>query len=382
MIKKILAWLHLWLGIVSGLVVVVLGITGSILVFEQEIKSFTLPWLHADNPNQLPALAPSVLYAAGNTALPDKKINGIWYHGANKTAHVTSNSDSTIFINPYTAKIVAIGEDHDEFFHFIEQGHFYIWLPEKIGEVVVGWSTFIFLFLLLPGLVLWWPKRWNETNINKSFRIKWGAKFKRVNYDLHNVFGFYALVFSLILAFTGLVMSFAWFNNGVYWLASGGEDRPAYVKSFSDTTANLGIAHSKQVDKAWQLGVTKIGKYNKDQIIVSFPQKVSDPISLCLDMYNGTWRYIYFDQHSLKILPTSEVGLENENLANWLRRSNYGLHVGAFLGLPTKIVYFFVSLICASLPITGFYIWLGKRKKSKLKKSKKIISSKISQLPS
>jgi uncharacterized iron-regulated membrane protein len=45
-IKKINAWLHLWLGLASGVVVIVLGITGCILVFEQEIKSLAYPWLH------------------------------------------------------------------------------------------------------------------------------------------------------------------------------------------------------------------------------------------------------------------------------------------------------------------------------------------------
>jgi uncharacterized iron-regulated membrane protein len=53
--------------------------------------------------------------------------------------------------------------------------------------------------------------------------------------------------------------------------------------------------------------------------------------------------------------------------ADKLLRMNYDIHVGAILGLPGKILMFFASLICASLPITGFYIWWGRRNKKKRK---------------
>lgn len=367
MIKKIIAWLHLWLGLISGIIVIILGITGSILVFEQEITDFTTPWFHAENPQANAQLPPSVIYKAAAEALPQKQINGVWYHGVNKTAHVSTNSDSTVFVNPYTAEVVAIGEDHHQFFHFIEDGHFYLWLPQKIGSVVVGWGTLVFVVILLSGIVLWWPKRWNKSNINKSFKIKWRAKFKRVNYDLHNVLGFYSLIIAFLLGFTGLTMSFVWFNNSIYWLSSGAKSRPAYIKPLSDTIPNMALAPLQQVDKAWEMAVHKIGEFNKDQIIVSFPKKASDPISLCVDMYNGTWRYVFLDQYTLTQLPSSQLKMKDEPFADWLMRSNYGLHVGAIMGLPTKILFFFVSLICASLPITGFYIWWGKRKKKRKK---------------
>ena len=56
---------------------------------------------------------------------------------------------------------------------------------------------------------------------------------------------------------------------------------------------------------------------------------------------------------------------------------NYDLHVGQIGGLTTKIIAFLASLICASLPITGFIIWLGKRKKSKSKKVKEVVHRRV-----
>lgn len=361
--KKFNAWFHLWLGLASGIIVFILSITGCVLVFKQEIKSISSPWLHAEKTTESDKLLPpSVLYKSVQKTLPGKEIESIWYYGENRTAQLTIHeSDSIAYVNPYTANVVAL-VDHEDIFHFFEDGHYYFWLPEKIGHQVVGWGTFIFFFLLISGLILWWPKKWTKKTREQSFKIKWRAKFKRVNYDLHNVLGFYSIIIAIIMAFTALMMSFTWFNKSVYWIA-GGENNPR-IQAFSDTTSNPQSNMLAQVDKAWHKGINEIAEHERHDILMHFPEKSSDPIYVCTDMYRGTWRDVYLDQHTLAELPASNKRLRDEDLASWIRRSNYGLHVGAFAGLTTKIIYFFASLICASLPITGFYVWWGKRKKA------------------
>ena len=361
-LKKINAWLHLWLGLVSGIVIVIVSLTGALLVFEHEIKSLIYPFLHAEKPAGKSFLPPSVLASAVEQKLPGKKVSSIWYHGEGHTAHVTINADSTVYINPYTANVVAMADDED-FFHLMLEGHTHLWLPVKVGQQIVSWSTLIFLVLLVTGLVLWWPKKWNKKGREQSFNIKWKAKFKRLNYDLHNVLGFYSLIVALVLTLTGLIMGFAWFSKGVFWLAGETTSKPR-IEALSDTSSNSRLAERIQVDRAWKLGMTSIGEHLTDQIITAFPKKASDPIYLCVDMYRGTWRDVYLDQHTLKELPASGIRLRNAKLANWIQRSNYGLHVGEIGGITTKIIYFLASIIAASLPITGFYIWWGKQRKS------------------
>jgi uncharacterized iron-regulated membrane protein len=120
-----------------------------------------------------------------------------------------------------------------------------------------------------------------------------------------------------------------------------------------------------QVDKAWFKGMNEIGQQNKDAIITGFPDEPKEAIYLCVDMYRGTWRDVYLDQYTLQETPASQVRLKDTDLANRIRRLNYGLHVGEIGGLTTKIIYFLASLICASLPVTGFLVWWGKKKKKK-----------------
>lgn len=363
-LKKINAWLHLWLGLASGIVVIIVGFTGCILVFESELEELSMKHLHAPNPRNSAMLPPSVLWKSVKQALPEKEIHSVWYHGKNQTAHFSLNSDSLVYVNPYTAEVVAM-VDHEDFFHFILDGHTSLWIEGKIGTGIVSYATLIFFILLITGIVLWWPKKWTKSEREKALTIKWCAKFKRVNYDLHNVLGFYSLTIALILTITGLIMGFQWFNKSFYWMVSGGQEPPRYERAFSDTTQNLPLASMANVDAAWRKGVTEIGVLNKDAIIISFPDKPSEPIDLCTDMHNGSWRYVYLDQHTLEELSASQPQIAELDVAQWLRRTNYAWHVGAIGGLPTKILFFLASLICTSLPITGFYIWWGKKAKTK-----------------
>ncbi|WP_316819421.1 PepSY-associated TM helix domain-containing protein [Pedobacter gandavensis] len=364
MFNKINAWLHLWLGLASGIVVVILSITGCVLVFEQELKSLTSPWLHAEQPANAKILPPSVLHQSVEQALPGKHIESVWYHGAGRTAHFSVHeSDSMVYVNPYTAEVVAM-VDHEDFFHFIDEGHRHLWMPRAIGRQIVGWSTFIFFLLTISGIILWWPKKWNKRSRDQSFKIKWKAKFKRVNYDLHNVLGFYSLVIALLMAITGLVMSFSWFSQGVYWL-TGGENKPRQKRQKVEVSGPSVNTSLQNADLIWHKVVNEIARYNKDQVIIHFAEEPDEAIYACTDMTKGFWRDLNFDPLTLELLPNSTKRLEDMKFPDQVRKLNYAIHVGAIGGLTTKILYFLASLICASLPITGFYIWWGKKKKTK-----------------
>ncbi|RED25404.1 putative iron-regulated membrane protein [Flavobacterium cutihirudinis] len=366
--SKINAWLHLWLGLASGIIVFIMAITGCILVFEHEIKQLTSPWLNVEAQNADKILPPSKIYAAVKKALPDKEIHGLWYNGLDKSVKVDIESDSLIYVNPYNGKITGM-VDHEDFFHEIDEGHRYIWLGREVGTAVTSWATLIFFFLLISGIILWIPKKWNKTTINSSFKIKWNARFKRLNYDLHNVLGFYSLTLTFLIALTGLIMSFHWVRESTYWITGGftneKEKKEVVAEVKPDTLSKPKYDQLTAADIIFNKVRKEIAKQNKEAVIIHFPDEPKDNFYACTDMHNGNWRDLYFDQKTLELLPSSRKYIGDEKFHDWMSRSNYSLHVGAIGGLTTKIIYFTASLICASLPITGFYIWWGRKKKQK-----------------
>ncbi|MBF7092215.1 PepSY domain-containing protein [Flavobacterium sp. ALJ2] len=366
--SKINAWLHLWLGLASGLVVFIMGITGCILVFEQEIKHATSPWLNVEAQESEKVLPPSKIYEAVSKALPNKEIHGLWYNGLDKTIKVDVESDSLIYVNPYNGAITGM-VDHEDFFHIMDEGHRYLWLGRDVGSQVTAWGTLIFFFLLISGLILWFPKKWNKTTRDASFKIKWSAKFKRINYDLHNVMGFYTIILALLISFTGLIMSFQWVRSSTYWISGGWADKKdkkeQVVAVKKDTLSQKQLDKLAAADFIWNKVRKEIAKENKEAVIIHFPDGPEDDFYACTDMNKGVWRDLYFDQQTLELKPNSQKYIDDEHFSKWLMRSNYSLHIGTIGGMSTKILYFAGSLICASLPVTGFYIWWGRKKKQK-----------------
>jgi uncharacterized iron-regulated membrane protein len=361
--SKINAWLHLWLALASGIIVFIMGITGCFLVFEQEIKSLTSPYLSVEAQSSEQLLPPSQIYTAVKKALPNNEIHGVWYNGLDKSVKVDIASDSLIYVNPYNGTITGI-VDHEDFFHFMDEGHRNLWLERNIGSQITAWATVIFFFLLLSGLILWFPKKWNKTTFNSSFKIKWKARFKRLNYDLHNVLGFYSIILAVLIAFTGLIMSFHWLRESTYWISGGWADTEISKQKSISPKDRVSLTESEMLVKAdyiWGKVRTEIAQENKEAVIIYFPDDPKDDFYACTDMQNGVWRNLYFDSKTTAMLPNSQKYISDEPFAKWIMRFNYSLHVGAIGGIATKIIYFIASLICASLPVTGFVIWYNRK---------------------
>ena len=369
MFKKAILFTHRWVGFTSGLVVFIVSITGCIFCFQDEIQDAIHSWRKVAVQNKAYA-APSVLKKTALAKYPGATANYIYYFGNNRPAAVLANTgpqDYTfVYLNPYNAAVLHTERAKDNFFTVVEEIHLYLLLPEKAGQMVVGVSVVIFIVLMITGIILWWPKR--KTDRKRSFSIKWRRRWRRVNYDLHNVLGFYAASIAIILGLTGLSMTFTWVNRGIYNAANLGKSYPdEKIFPKSDTLYKPDAAGTPIIDKVFSY--IKRASPNTEMFLITDDGAKSTTINITA--YPQSLHYSYsdlyfFDRNKgslLKYLPNAKksTGMQLDNM-------NYDIHVGQILGLPGKIIAFLASLICASLPITGCVIWMGKRKRSKPKK--------------
>lgn len=425
--------IHLWLGLASGLVVLIISITGCLFVFQKEISEsvykdryFVSPpsgWPTASAPVPMaristpaddsaasasagtqaaaPTLPLSLLLQKAQHALgAGKPVNNITvYRQPNRSwefmAYRENDSALTyfgaltyfqsVFINPYTGAVTGIRDYKYDFFSIVKYIHWSLLLNTNYGQPIVGWSTLIFVILLITGMVLWWPRKWTRAYKQRSFTIKWKASFKRVNYDLHNVTGFYTLFPAIIIALTGMVFAFKWFSALVYVAASGTTAPPpqANVRSVkpaghlalspyaadslvvAGNTGNLGsLAAVSPLDKAFFQAQEQLP--NTRRLGIS-PAVGAEGVIYVYGYKDGETYYgfdvLQLDQYSGKLLHRRNNS--EKNRGERLIEMNYDIHVGAIAGLTGKIIAFIASLICASLPITGFIIWRGKRRRPK-----------------
>lgn len=365
--RKIVSVAHLWLGLSSGLLVCFLGITGCILAFQREIESITIEEQYV-LAQKKPLLSPSILKQAAAAALPGKVLHSVTYGGRDRAALVScyhSNPDYyyLIYVNPYSGRVIKVRDMEQDFFRLVLEGHFYLWLPPAIGKPIVASGTLVFVVMMISGLILWWPR--NKAARRQRFTIKWQARWRRVNYDVHSVLGFYISWIAIFIAITGLVWGFEWMSQLVYRISSGGSAPVAFYEPVSDTGKKAGIL-IPAVDRLFPQMLLAYPK--AETLEFHFPASDSSSIEIAANPDAGTyWKsdYRYFDQYTLKELPVRHPYgkfLEASG-ADKVARMNYDIHVGAIWGFAGKILAFLASLLTASLPVTGFLIWRGRKKK-------------------
>jgi len=364
--KKTILFAHRWLGFISGLVVFIVSITGCIFCFQDEIQDAIHSYRKVEV-QQRAYLSPSEIKSIALKDHPKATANYIYYYGKDRPAVVIANLDKDglkyIYVNPYNGKILHSESVQSNFFVVVEYIHLYLLLPPKIGAMVVGISVLIFLALMITGIILWWPKR--KSDRKRSFNIKWNGRWRRVNYDLHNVLGFYATSIAVILAISGLSIAFDWVTRGIYKTANLGKAHPdEKVVPVSDTTKMLPNKTGRPIDIAFDEAQRLSAQ--AQMFLIYDPSGKNESVGVTayaqsLHFYKSD--QYYFDRYNGKLLKQLPHAQKSSGMK--MNDMNYDIHVGQILGLPGKIIAFLASLICASLPVTGFIVWLGKRKKPK-----------------
>ncbi|MEM9981545.1 MAG: PepSY-associated TM helix domain-containing protein [Bacteroidota bacterium] len=230
--RKFILKVHEVLGITTGMVVFIVAVTGCLWVFKEEIES-TYTQYKTVAPQDKPFLLPSEVKRIAENTLPGRAIHGVVYGSPNQAVEIIFYEANptfyqSIFLNPYTGKVLKTVDHTADFFGFVLAGHVRLWLPSQIGTPLVSYSVLLFLTILVTGLVLWWPK--NKKALKQRLQFIWrrNTGWKRKNFDLHTIIGFYVSSFALILAFTGCVMALNWFYFIVY-KGTGGNKAPQFI---------------------------------------------------------------------------------------------------------------------------------------------------------
>jgi uncharacterized iron-regulated membrane protein len=388
-VKSIAGWLHLWTGLVTGIVVVIVSVTGCIQVFDEELFDVFHHDLVKVQSAGTPKQVSDLMVIAQKTLGKKKPVTSIkigeegesYVFSATKAvkpeeAGLTYFSqfkyNDDVYVNPYTGKVLGVLDSRYEFFNVVEQLHRQLLLVKPIGSVVVGSCVLLFLLMMITGFIIWLPKNYKQ--LKKSISIKWSAKWKRVNYDMHNSFGFWVLPVAMIIAITGLTWAFKWWETGMFnLLGSKGRpsiERKAPVITTADTTGkklDIAFAGLQQELKGNYTGINLTLPKKKEKVVMAvvYPKYKTD------NWYNIS--YYYLDMRTGKIF--DKLLHSQKTLALKWRNSNKQIHTGRLFGWPTQILAFLASLVCATLPITGFLIWWGKRNKKTKKPAVKQVQA-------
>jgi len=345
-LRKAFGKVHLWFSLVVGLFIVILCVTGSFLVFRNDINRALNPELYMATPGERISL--EQVYSAVSAAHPKGQIQRINTpeEPSGQTVYLARVKEGKmlyhVYVDPGTGKV--LGElTENSLVRWISQVHYYLLLNDYKGFEIVGIIGFILCFIVVTGVYLWWPgrKRWVQ-----GFKIKRGTNSFVKQNDLHKVIGIYSTPLLIVIALTGAIIPFeesilGWFGIHEEVDTTKLSSQPLPVgKMQLDKLA--GIAQEAVPDSSILQVRPAIKPEDVVQVRLSRP---SDP-----EMGNVK---VFLDQYSGKVLAVMD-----RDIVQWL----YLLHIGTVGGITAKIIYALIGLVPVLSMVTGLYIWLYKRK--------------------
>ena len=382
-------WLniHLYFGLITGMFFIVIGITGSLLVFEQPLdewlnKELMTPPVYSQQNAQMPI---DVIMQAALKAVPSngRAIN-LDFPKHEGTAFVlwfeqisSSNSEDLerhqIFINPYTADIMGqrllIDFKHiwrDPLVDFILRLHYSLGLA-SVGMNIVGFMGLGLLCTIFTGLLLWWPASLKQ--LKKVFSIKWKSSAERFNYDLHKSFGALSFIILLLLIVSGLYLVFPKYGQGLIEKFSPiAPAWPLYQSTVENQTRQsmslrdiLAIADSHFPESKYRYIIFPTGAdgvYEVGKTAMNEPNQRHPSYRIWIDPYTGKIFEIRNDT-------LSSAG---DTFIKWL----YLFHTGEAFGLTGQLIVLFMGFVPLLLYVTGFKRWQQKLRVRKFHESQKI----------
>lgn len=370
--KKIIFQLHKILGLATGIVVFVVAITGCCWAFREEIEATYDDYKYV-TPQDAPLLTPTEAKHYASVVFPDNSIHGTIFKKKTDAIEVIFYDAEpefyqSVFLNPYSGEIIQVDNHLTGFFAFILKGHMRLWLPKEIGEQVVAASILIFILIIISGFILWLPKK--RKNLKQRLKFDWKktTRWKRKNFDLHTVVGVYICSFALIIAFTGSLISYNWLKYVVY-KTTGGDKVPAFIIPENKSEA---LSDNRKIPMDYL--IEKLQKESPDAVAYELHYPENKDQSIYVEVSNSEGLFYdadfrFFDQNTLEELETPGIygKYKDAKFADKLLRMNYDIHIGAIGGIVGKIIAFLISLITATLPVTGILLWYGRNYKKKKK---------------
>lgn len=358
--RKYLFNLHLYLSLIAGVLVVTLGITGSILAFETELDHLFHYKLTYVTP-QARALSLAEINAAVLKAFPRERIRAYTLSTSPGISYQVGTSQGTVYVNQYTGEILGVQHEPDfatNALNKIHQVHLRLAIRNQAdtGKEIVKWTGMVILFLLVSGLYLWWPV--------KRVTIRKGASARRFWFDTHNTVGIFSLAFLLALAITGAVIGFEDMATPWFYKMTGTQPFIVYNRA-----AKFDVnppADPKPITPDQAIEIARAALPGAAPFSINIPGPKDTYVIRARypeDLTSGGRSQVIVDQYSGKVLAAE--GSRTAPAGSRIITANRAIHTGDILGIPSKVIMSLASLMLVAQLVSGVVMWLKRERRKR-----------------
>ena len=375
--RTVLFWIHLAVGALAGIVIFIMSVTGVALTYEKQVIEWADRRAAAHAVGTAPAQgttheAPEVLLARVKAAGAEP-LAITWRADLTAPATITVEGNKTLLVNPSTGAI--IGESPAgirAFFRTMTTWHRYLALEgasRATGKAITGAANLGFLFLVVSGLYLWFPRASNWSRFRNVVWFRGGLSAKARDFNWHNTIGFWSCVPLAIIVAGVVPISYSWGNTLVYRVMGDTPPAPAAPARAAEAKPQTYVATG--LDAAWAEAVADVPAWRT--ITTPLATNATAPIVLTVDEgYGGQPQKrstITFDRNTSAVIKNETFYQlsAGRRARSWLRFA----HTGEFYGLPGQTVAGLASLGGAFLVYTGLALatrrlfgWIKRRRSS------------------
>jgi uncharacterized iron-regulated membrane protein len=229
-IRPFIFWPHLIAGTVAGIVILLMSVTGVLLTYERQMIAWADSGYRSEVPDSgAPRLPVETLLARVAESRPDVRPTAVTVAAERDAPIVLTVTPQALYVDAYTGRVLGEGSQAIRtLMSRLRAWHRWIAVDgarRPIARAITGWSNVIFLFIVVSGFYLWWPRKWTWQRVKPVVLFRRGVQGKARDFNWHNVIGMWSAVPLFIIVLTALPISFPWANAAVYRVV--GEAPPA-----------------------------------------------------------------------------------------------------------------------------------------------------------
>ena len=383
-VRSAMFQIHMWVGLILGVLLVIVSLSGSILVYDDKLAEMFNPAPKATTAGQrlpLTFIADQAREAAGDAAngqvqivLPQSRLEAAivrFTPPPRERGEMRMGSDGVnpppgrpaaagaiqVYVDPASGQVLGTRRPGlPPTFAFLHQLHGSLALGRDFGRPLVGWLGVAMLALGLSGLILWWPKRgqWKY-----AFKVRQTATGLRFHRELHAVTGIWIFIVFMAVSFSGVAITFPQTVRGIVSLG-GSAPRPAF--NLREGPAVEPVENAKQLGADHAFLIAQKAMPGAEVRSVTVPPRPNQAISVAMASRFGTTATIYVNPYTGAVIATRDPA--NNGGADSFMALQRPMHDGqGNMGAIWEFLVFLSGLVPLLFVITGTIMWLKKRKR-------------------
>ena len=233
-LRTLIFWPHLIAGVSAGVVILLMCVTGALLTYERQLIAWSDSHLRSVTPGPGAARLPvETLLSRVQAAHPDLELNAVTIRSGPDAPVVVAVPRRTLYVDAYTGALLGEGtQTVRRLMSSLRAWHRWIGVEgnaqaRAVPKAITGWSNVIFLFIVVSGFYLWFPRKWAWNQVRAVVLFNPRARGKARDFNWHNVIGSWSAALLFIVVISAVPISFSWGNALVYRLVGEEVPRPA-----------------------------------------------------------------------------------------------------------------------------------------------------------